>query len=102
MLKNQRKFKTRVYDLRPGKKPWEQVGVVVMEVIIYLPEDQIYGTMKPRVVSCKISNRPETAFKFTGAQIAPNSKELNKICKRLTIFCNDLVEFIRKHGTPKN
>ncbi len=90
------KFKTRVYDIVPGDKPWKFVGLPVMDIIIYLPDNKTYHEMEPRVVSYKGPDEAETVFRFTGAQIKPNKRELKQLCRRLMFAKNGLVEFVRQ------
>ena len=85
----------RLYDMRPGKKPWRQVGVEAMEITIYLPDDRAYAAMKPRVVSYMNADGVETALRFTGARIAPSRRELRRLCLRLAFARSGLVDFIR-------
>ncbi len=90
------KFRTRIYNLVPGKKPWQRVGVPVMDVVIYLPNDRTYKAMQPRIVSYKKAHNREAAFRFFGAQINPSAQELKLLCQRLIVSKNNLVKLIIK------
>jgi hypothetical protein len=82
-------FTARMYDMRRGKRPWQRVGVEALDITVYLPEDRSYDTMKPRIVPGR-----EAAFKFTGAEINLDDKNLYGLCRRLAEARRSLVAYI--------
>lgn len=87
------KLKIQVYEMKPGKKPWQYIGVPIMDVILYLPIKKTYDTMNPRVMSYRISNGMETAFRISGSQITPNTQEVERLCRCFALACKRLIEF---------
>lgn len=83
-------FTARLCDLRPGTHARERVGVAVMTVTVYLPDDRTYANMKPLVIT-----HGETAIKFTGVQIPLDSAALRRLCSRLESARRSLADYIR-------
>jgi hypothetical protein len=98
-VKKKSAFTARLYDMRPGKEPWQQIGVEAMEVTVYLPEDRSYATTPRRFVSYG-----KTALRFTGARIDLSDKNLRRLCARLIEARKNLGAYIRKlarvYGAP--
>lgn len=89
----------RLYDLRPGKEPWQQVGVEAMDVTVYLPEKRSYAPMERRFVSYG-----KTALRFTGARINLSDANLRRLCARLIEARKCIAAYVRKlaraNGAP--
>lgn len=88
-------FSARLYDLQPGAHTHEGVGVEVMDVTIYLPEDRAYSLMKRRVISYRDGSGRAIAIMFTGVQLNLDDKNLRRLCGRLAMARRSLVAYVR-------
>jgi hypothetical protein len=85
----------RIYDMHRVNER-RGVGVEVMNVIVYLPENRTYASMKRRVTLYHDDSGKETAIVFTGKQIALDDKRPLRLCRRLALVRESLVGYVRR------
>jgi hypothetical protein len=84
-------FNAWLCDLRPGKHVRERVGVAVMAVTVYLPDERTYAAMKPLVIT-----HGKTAIEFTGAEIPLDDATVRRLCRRLETARYSLADYIHR------